>query len=236
MKKLLILLTLALAPLWALADDPPVQTSEAMTVTIASRGQDVRAVVHDLFTQSKKNYVLDQRVPRIELFLSLQNVDFDEALELICAQSNLRFTVQNGVYFLERVPAMKPTAAPTKPSPAPTPAASAANKPKPTSAASANAAPVRPLTEQDLQKRITTRLAKTPLRTVIKSLADQTGYRIEIDPATPDYKLDAFLINTSLKYALDVITKATSLEYVLTPQRTILIRPVTTNRVAVVSN
>lgn len=223
MKKYLLLFILAVAPLMSVAQEvSPSVPSETPTVTIASRGLDVRAVVHDLFVQVKKNYVLDQKTPRIDLFLSLTNLEFEEALELICAQSGLTFTVQNGIYFLVRkapVAPVKLTKAapitPTKPTPAP---------PK-----------VVKLTDADLQKRITTRLPKTPLKDVMAALSQQTGFTIEIDPATPEYKLDAFLVDTSLKYALDVITKATSLEYVLTPNRTILIRPAQVNHVTVVN-
>ena len=39
----------------------------------------------------------------------------------------------------------------------------------------------------------------------------------------PAYKLDAFLINTSLRYALGKVTKAAGLEWKLPPNHTVLI-------------
>ena len=41
----------------------------------------------------------------------------------------------------------------------------------------------------------------------------QAGIAIEVDPTVPGYKLDAYLINTSLKYALDQVTEAAGLKY-----------------------
>lgn len=180
------------------------------TVSVNSKGDDVRSVLHGLFEQAKKNYVLEPGV-RFVLYLSLKDVELEEALGLICAQANLTFEIQNGIYFVNRV-----KVAESKP----------ANKP-----------PVKPkgkLSEGVLNSKVTTRLAKTDLRAVFTELGKQTKVTIEVATDVPAYKLDAFLIDTSLKYALDNITKATGLVYVFTDNLTIAIKkPENPNRVSV---
>ena len=64
-----------------------------------------------------------------------------------------------------------------------------------------------------LSKKVTTRLQKKEIREVMGILAKQTGVAITVSEDVPPFRLDAFLINTSLKYALDEITKATKLKY-----------------------
>ncbi|MBS1713666.1 MAG: hypothetical protein JST30_04945 [Armatimonadetes bacterium] len=206
MKPLLLVCALALAPaVWsqdkASGTPSDVEISQDTgLVTIAAKGRDVREVLFDLFNQSKKSFVLDQNV-RTSLYLALSGVPFDEALEIVCHAANLKFEVNNGVYFLTRI------APPVSVTPEKTVQAS----PK----------PLGRLDEKDLQKRVTTKLSKADIRDVFAEFGKQAGITIEVDPKVPAYKVDAFLIGTSFKYAMDVVTKAAGLTYVRTENRTI---------------
>lgn len=170
-------------------------------VTIASKGLDVRDVLFDLFSQAKKNFVLQPDIRHV-LFLSLAGVEFDEALEVVLKSANLESELQNGIYFIAKKKAQT-TAKPTG-----TPVA---------------ARPAGMVTELDFQKRLTTRLAMTDIREVFAEFTKQTGVMIEVHPSVPAYKIDAYLVNTSLKYSLDVITRAAGLTYSKTNNKSILI-------------
>ena len=89
-----------------------------------------------------------------------------------------------------------------------------ASKPKPA-----------PLSPTVLARRITGRFSKAPIRQVLETFAFQSGVKIEIDPSVPFYKLDVVLNNTSLKYALDQVTKAAGLVYRLSDHGTIMVEP-----------
>lgn len=207
MKPLLLICALVLAPaVWSQdkASGSPSDVEIAQDtglVTIAAKGRDVREVLYDLFNQSKKSFVLDQNV-RTSLYLALSGVPFDEALEIVCHAANLKFEVNNGVYFLTR------TAPQTVPSVEKQPV-------------QASPKPLGRLNDKDLQKRVTTKLAKADIRDVFAEFGKQAGITIEVDPRVPAYKVDAFLIGTSFKYAMDVVTKAAGLTYVRTENRTI---------------
>lgn len=183
-------------------------------VTVSSRGNDVRTVIHDLFSQLGKNYILDPTVRIQPLYLSLKGIEFEEALFQICKLAELKFDVQNGIFYVARIP--KPVVkSETKQEPSKT---EPKTEPKP---------PVKqepakgsyPTTV--LGKRVTTRFDKIDLRDLIKDLARQTGLTIEVDAKVPKYKIDAYLNNTSLKYALDQVTQAANLRYRLTDRFTI---------------
>ena len=175
-------------------------------ITISSRGKDVRDVLFDLFDQSKKNFVLETGV-RYYLYLNLNDVTFDEALAIVLRQSELEFEVQNGIYYINKA----------KPAPVVKPQPEVkVIKPQPVT-------PLGKITEADLQKRVTTKLSVTDIRVVFAEFSKQTGIKIEVSSNVPQYKLDAFLNNTSLKYALDVITQAADLTYTRTDMKTILI-------------
>ena len=189
MKKLILALLL-ISPALGLADGPK--------VSVASKGNDVRLILADVFTQAKKSFVL---MPNIQyhLFLSLQDTDFDKALGIICQQSNLTADLKDGVYYIHKsVPAPKP----------------------PTIAAAPAPAKLSPMV---LKRRLTTRLSKAPLSTVIEAFSQQTGVDIEIDKNVPAYKLDAFLTNTSLGVALERVTRAANLIFRFTDHKTLLI-------------
>ena len=175
-------------------------------VTIASRGSDVRPVLFDLFTQSQKNFVLEPNIYHV-LYLSLAGVEFDEALEIVCTVANLGYEVDNGVYFIGKKKPGQTTAT--------------VNQPKPTTVPTLVALKKGKLTEHDLNKRLTTRLSVTAITEVFKSFTQQTGIEILVDKDVPVYRIDAYLIDTSLGYALDVIMRSTNLRYTLTDDKQI---------------
>jgi type II secretory pathway component GspD/PulD (secretin) len=202
MKNLLTMLaalTIIATPLAVVAQETGSQQA-LPTVSVDAKGDDVRSVLHDLFGQAKKNYVLDPGV-RFALYLSLNDIEFEEALHLICKNASLAYEIQNGIYFVKRAPAPQP-----KPEP------KLEEKPK------------GKLPEAVLAKPVTTKLEKTDLRALFTELGKQTEITFEVDSAVPAYKLDAFLTKLSLKSALTQICEATKLEYVLTDRLTILIR------------
>lgn len=207
-------LALALGPALLFAQETPVTVSpETKLVTVASKGKDVREVLFDLFHQTGQSFVLEPNV-RFVLFLNLKDVEFDEALAVILRTAGLVRERQNGITFINRAP--EPKAEPqTRPAGQP----KAEPKPQPRPAA------VGRLSAADLQKKVTTKMARTDIRQVFGELSRQTGIMIETDARVPQYKIDAFLNGTSLKYALDVITQAARLSYRLTDDRSIVIEP-----------
>lgn len=217
MRRAMILVSLAAISAFALcAGQSAVAQGDKGLVSIQARGDDVRSVLHDLFTQSKRNYVLEPGV-RFVLYLSLKEVDFDEALQIVLKNASLEVEMQNGIYFIGKAK-QSGKATSSASGPEPKIVASEIVKKSPP-----QALPKGTLPETVLSKRITTRFAKVDIRTLIASLSQQTGIAIEIDPKVPAYKLDAFLINTSLKYALDEITSAAGLTYKFTDRKSICV-------------
>ncbi len=171
-------------------------------VKVNAKGEDVRSVLHELFGQAKKNYVLDPGV-RYALYLSLTDVEFEEALQLVCKMASLKYEQQNGIFFVSKIPS-KPVVKETPKVEAP--------KPK------------GKLPTTVLTKSVTTRFDKVDLRFLFAEISKQTGVAIEIDKAIPAYKLDAYLAKTSLKFALDTICDAANLKYTFTDNLTILLQ------------
>jgi hypothetical protein len=52
-------------------------------------------------------------------------------------------------------------------------------------------------------------------------MKEQTGIDIIVDSDVPAYRIDAFLIDTSLQYAMDVIARSAGLTYTLTDDKQI---------------
>jgi hypothetical protein len=260
----LLIATLAILPL-------AVFGQEATTnVSVNARGTDIRPVIHDLFEQVKRNYVLAPDV-KLTIFLSLHDIEFDEALMLICKNAGLTYELQNGIYFIKVDPKSavkqdsqsapkidpKPNPAPltdlTKTNPPKTSPSKSETKSNPVLQKSRN--PEDPLTvvpslngkpapadtkttnvskgtldKSVLAKRITTRLQKVDLRDLAATLTDQTGILIEIAPDVPAYKLDAYLLRTSLKYALDRVCRGAGLNYIFTDRNSILLQNGSTSK------
>lgn len=189
-------------------DTPPKATATVTTgagsgsISIHANGTDVRQVLHDLFLQVKQNYVIETAV-RTPIYLSLDNVDFDEALAIVCHLAKLKADKQDAIFYVTTdVPKPKLQKTNSK-----TDAGNAASS-------SVVDDPIEPVTIKILQAtRVSTRLPKTTLRKAFAALSKQSGIPISMTTSVPDYKLDAFLNQTSLKYALDHITAAAHLKY-----------------------
>ncbi len=201
------------------ADQYPTTPTTTTIVSVAANNSDVRTVLHDLFGQVKQNYVLEPNI-RFALFLSLDKVDFDEALAIICHLAKLKAEKQNGIYYVsnDTGPATPTNQARPK-DPAPTPIQDGPP----------------PVTQTTLKtKHVTTRLAKTDIRKVFATIAKEAGIPITVDGSVPTFKMDAFLQDTTLKYALDQIAGAAKLRYRIVEKQTILIySDDTENRIAI---
>lgn len=224
MKKLLLALMIAAIPLSGLAQANSITPGKDGHIAVASRGNDVRVVLHDLFTQVGKNYVLDPAI-RFTLYLNLKDVEFDEALMVISRTAGLRHTVENGIFFITRATQTTPR-----------PNTSGTDRQLDPKTVQPTARPVTPKPDPNkgtlpatvLQKRVTTRLDKVDLRDLMKELGKQAGLKIEVHETVPAYRIDAYLVNTSLKFALDQVTQAAGLRYRMTDRMSIEVVPAVT--------
>lgn len=212
MRRLIAILGVALLALPALSFGPPAPPPQ--TVTINSKGEDVRSVLHDLFTQTNHNYVLEPNV-RFVLYLSVKDIDFEEGLQIVCKLANLDYQIQNGIYYVGPKHTAPPKQEPkTDPKQDPKPAVT----PKP--------APIGTLPRAVLQRTVTTKHPKIEFTALATDLTRQTGVPIEIEPAIAKWKLDAFFNGSSLRYVLDRISAAGHLTYKFTDHLTIeIMRP-----------
>lgn len=175
-------------------------TIDQGTISIASRGRDVREILHDLFLQAGKNYVVDHNV-RGTLFLALRGMDFDEVLGIICKQNNLDYSVRNDIYFFTQ----KGTAS----TPTQSPSGTKSGR----------------LDTAVLKKTVNTNFLRTDLREVAKELGKQAGIVITIHESVPKYALDLVLKKSSLGYGLKMVTEALALQTVFTDSGTITLVP-----------
>lgn len=193
--------------------EPSTVQVDGSYVSITAKGDDVRSVLYDLFRQSGHNFVLDSGV-RFVLYLHLEKVSFEQALDIVTTNSSVGYEVKNGVYYIgnnRKTVKPKPgqeSKPPVENKPNPTPTNNGEHKEAPPIAT-----PGKMVTDADLQKHLTTRYSVTPIRKVFEEFTRQTGIKIEVAEDVPNYKLDAFLIDTSLKYALDVICDAAKLKW-----------------------
>lgn len=204
-KSLLIGILMIVIVSLARPQDVPQQAPAPQLITITSRGQDVRTVLHDIFAQAKKNFVVVD-TPRTELFLALNGVEFDEALALICSTAKLNLEVQNGIYFISRA------AAPPL----------------------VKVLPAGKLSDAALQRKVSSKMGKSSLKQVFEHISKQAQVKIELDGGVPAYMVEAVISDMSLKAALETLTKAAGLEYRLTENLSILVYKPTGNKVVVV--
>jgi type II secretory pathway component GspD/PulD (secretin) len=189
-------------------------------ITVDSVGDDVRSVIHNVFKQAGKSFVLKVNV-RYELYLSLDKIEFEDAVKMICDNADLAFTIEKGVYQISprakvAVPA-KPATTPKNDDLPPLDGFDGYEEKK------EPAKPKGVLPKTVLDKKVTTRLQKRDIREVFDVFSKQTGLTIEVGKDVPSFKLDVFYINKTLKQALDEITVATRLKYRLTDQLSIAI-------------
>lgn len=177
--------------------------AQNMTVRVKAKGEDLRVVLASIFEQTGQQYIV-QTSARQSLYLSLDGVTLEYAMEVLTEVADIEFEKKNGVWYVRT---KKPTVH--------TAAQGFAPAPKPE-------APK--LDATILDKKVSTKLTKTSIKEVFAQFAKQTGTVIEIDKGVPMYKIDAFMYNTSLKFALDRICKAAGLKYELAPGKTVRIR------------
>jgi type II secretory pathway component GspD/PulD (secretin) len=67
--------------------------------------------------------------------------------------------------------------------------------------------------QANLSAKLSTRLQKTDIRDVFDEFSRQTKVEIVVDASVPNYKIDAYMFNTSLRFALDRVCKAAGLTY-----------------------
>lgn len=202
MNKTAILAALAISPMFAIAQPIPSQTD---LISVSAKGADVRTVLCDLFGQAKKSFVVAPDI-HFALYLALDKIDFDEALLVVCHTARLKLEIQNGIYYIMKMPTSK-----------------TANESVEPKSLKRPATPVGPLPQSVLRHRVTTKMTKADIRELFAEIGKQSDVPIVVDKSVPDYKLTAFLKDTSLKYALDHVTKAANLQYRFTDNGTILI-------------
>lgn len=165
--------------------------TEPPRVSVDSRGEDVREVLATLFAQVHRPYALDASISG-KLYVTLDRMPFPKALGIVLTQANLVARDKDGVTLITVAP--KPVA-PSKPPVVP------AAKPLPS------------LAPETFSRKVTTRLNRAPIADVFAAFGAQAKVAIEVDPAVPAYRVDAFFAKTSLRYALDRVCKAAGLTY-----------------------
>ncbi|HWD38943.1 MAG TPA: hypothetical protein VG944_08855 [Fimbriimonas sp.] len=230
MKKFAAAVVLAL-PLLAVANDH-IQIGPDPKVTVMSQGHDVRLVLTNIFSQAKKSVIIQTGI-QYNLFLNLQDTDFSRALDVICSQAGLTYEIRDGIYHVHRkkavpsVPVQQPIAvkeakAPVISSPEKTTFAPATTDPIPDGfVARPSQLPEGRLPVSVLKRKISTRLTKTTIQEVLDTFGSQAKVKFELDPTVPAYRLDIFLRDTSLKYALDQVAHAAKLKYAFTDHQSI---------------
>ncbi len=216
------------------------QTTPSKTIKIRSKGDDIRKVIDSVFEQSGKQYILESNVYQT-IYMSLDDVTFDKAVEILSNIAELEFEEKQGVWHVHsRIKSVTPT---VKTAPVKTPVKTAAKttkpaekmKPLPIAKSTTSTqkfaededetmgSPAPKPIKVDLTGRLTVQMKKMDIREVFGEFGRQTKIDIEIDENVPNYKLDAYFYNTSLKFALDKICKIANLKYTFTPSKTVRI-------------
>ncbi|GEM_PF-1401438 len=174
-------------------------------VTVSARGSDVRYVLFDIFSQAKKSFVVED-TGIVNLFLNLNDVPFDQAVDLICQTSSLACEQKDGIYVFKK-----------------------AKKPISQTQTTANTSQelevkvVKQLDPSILDKHLTIRLEQAEIRRVFNDIGKQIGITIEVAPEVKNLKVNAFLVDTSLRFALNSLTQSAKLVYSFTDHNTILV-------------
>jgi hypothetical protein len=221
MKKLILATVLAALTICASAQSK---------VNIKSKGEDLRQVIASIFEQSNQQYVLETTV-RQSLYMSVDNISFEKAIEIISNVADLTFSKKDGVWYINTRRGSKMTAKITPPANSTkadvqkpdTTKTSAKQQTAAQGFATEKEAPKTTAKTLDLTKRLTTKLQKTDIREVFAEFGRQSEVQIEVMSSVPDYKIDAFMFNTSLKFALDRVCTAAGLKYEITPGKTVRI-------------
>jgi type II secretory pathway component GspD/PulD (secretin) len=176
--------------------------AQNLTVRVKAKGEDIRTVIASIFEQTGQQYVL-QTSARQSLYMNLDGVTLEYAIEVISEVAELEFEKKAGVWYVRTKKPVVHTEAQSF-----VPAVTTATK----------------IDTAVLEKKVSTKLTKTSIKEVFAQFGKQTGTTIVIDKDVPLYKIDAFMYNTSLKFALERICKAAGLKYELAPGKTVRIR------------
>ena len=167
------------------AQDAAASSSSTPKYCIESAGRDVRDAIHNLFTQARKNYILDSSV-RHQLYMSVYDIDFDAAFSLLLEQAKLHYEIRDGVYYIGPQPVV------------------VAQGGRPGSDFDWTAILGRTVTLKD---------QKITLSNAFSSLGKLAGLQIRVDPTVPNYLVNVSFSNVTLRYALDTLTKAAQLSW-----------------------
>jgi len=211
----------------------PVEAAATVKISLDARGEDVREVLATLFAQTKKPYALDAAI-KGKLYVKIDALPYEKALTIVLTQAGLFAKDRDGVVMVTTTPAasaikpvVKPTEKPiekTAEKAKPTETKPALTKPAETKPAETKPAETKlaEITNATYGRKVTTRLTKATLVDVFKAFGDQAEVTIEVDPSVPAYRVDAFFVKTSLKYALNRVCKAAGLKYTATDGKIVI--------------
>lgn len=183
------------------AQDAATTSDSTPKYSIESSGRDVRDAIHSLFTQAHKNYILDSSV-RHQLYMSVYDVEFDVAFDLLLTQAKLSYEIRDGVYYIGPQPVV------------------VASSGRPGSDFDWTAI---------LGRTVTLKEQKVALNNAFASLGKLAGIQIRVEPTVPNYLVNISFSNVTLRYALDTLTKAAQLSWEPMLDGSIRIGKATTN-------
>lgn len=186
-----------------------VTVNSDLKVTVTSNGDDVRKVLFQMFRQADKNFIVETGL-YFSLTLNLSNVPFETALGFICKNAGMAYRIENDVYVFH-----KPEKQPLKAQETQTVSGQAA--------APQQSHSPKTLDPSVLNKTINTRLEMADIRDVFREFTKQTGVPIEVDKRVKSLKVNAYMVDTSLRFALNSITQTAKLMYTFTDRGTILV-------------
>ncbi len=70
-------------------------------INITAKGVDARTLLYDLFTQSSNEFVLED-LPHTIIYLSLKEVKFKKALNIVSRLANLTYRIEDGIYYIRK--------------------------------------------------------------------------------------------------------------------------------------
>lgn len=193
----------------------------AQTIQIKSNGDDLRKVIASVFEQSKQQYVLETNIHQY-LYMSLDAITFEKAVEILSNVADLKFEKKQGIWYINRrikmfIPSMNAQKTASTKGTESKGSETKSTKTKQSTAAQgfATPEPKKTTSTMELNQKLSTRLTKTDIRDVFDEFSKQTKVEIVVDASVPHYKIDAFMFNTSLKFALERVCKAAGLKFTI---------------------
>ena len=182
---------------------------DSARVSVQSKGTDLKLVIASVMEQCNQQYVI-QLERKQGLYLSIDNARLDVALDIISNLADVTFKQRRGIWYITQ---SKKKGATTN-----TAAQGFAE-----SSESTLVKPKPAKKSKGLASRLTTKLVKTNIREVFAFFSKKTGVEIEVAEDVPNYKIDAYMVNTSLKFALDRVAMAAHLTYDFSDGKTVRI-------------